>query len=184
MKCMKYYAVFVMGCLFLLIILTGCTSKPPAVASATPEPISSVTVVVSTAAPTTSIATAQPSPTPIIDPTLLGPWRLKSMVVQGGTAFTFPMNVQITATFDNQGRITGYGGCNNYNTNYVLSGKQLFNGMGISVGPIASTRMFCADSSDTETTYLQILGKAQAYVVNGNDLTITDNLNSSLVFMR
>ncbi|MCU0631265.1 MAG: META domain-containing protein [Methanoregulaceae archaeon] len=167
---MKVITACSIACLVLVVMIAGCTSVP-SVQPATP-------------APTSSVIVSTPSPTPVSDPTLQGTWNLKSMVLQGGSAFTFPTNVQITATFDNQGNLGGYAGCNNYNAKYTLSGQQLYTGMGISIGPITSTQKYCADTSDTETTYLQVLQTAKTYTVNGDGLTITNNLNSMLVYKR
>jgi heat shock protein HslJ len=171
-KSMKVITACSVVCLFLVVMLAGCTSTT-SVQPLTPAPTASV--IVSTPVPTSA---------PVTDPTLLGTWNLKSMVLQGGTAFTFPTGVQITATFDNQGNIMGFAGCNNYNAQYTLSGQQLYTGMGITIGPIVSTKKYCAETSDTETTYLQILQKAKTYTVNGNGLTITDNLNNMLVYQK
>jgi heat shock protein HslJ len=171
-KSMKVITACSIACLVLVVMLAGCTSTTSV------QPL--------TPAPTTSVMVSTPAPTsvPVTDPTLLGTWNLKSMVLQGGTAFTFPTNTQITATFDNQGNVVGFAGCNNYNAQYTLSGQQLYTGMGITIGPIVSTKKYCADTSDTETTYLQILQKAITYTVNGDGLTITDNINSMLVYNR
>jgi heat shock protein HslJ len=167
---MKVITACSIACLVLVVIIAGCTSIP-SVQPATP-------------APTSSVVVSTPSPTPVSDPTLLGTWNLKSMVLQGGSAFTFPTNAKITATFDSSGNVVGFSGCNNYNAMYTLSGQQLYTGMGITIGPITSTKMYCADMSDTETTYLQILQSAKTYTVNGDGLTITNNLNSMLVYQR
>ncbi len=169
---MKVITACSIACVVLVVMIAGCTSIP-SVQPATPAPTSSVIVF-----------TPAPTPVTVTDPTLEGTWNLKSMVLQGGTAFTFPSNVQITATFDNQGNVVGFAGCNNYNAQYTLSGQQLYTGMGMTIGPITSTQKFCADTSDTETTYLQVLQKAKTYTVNGDGLTITDILNSMLVYQR
>jgi len=167
---MKVITACSISCVVLLVMIAGCTSIP-SVQPATP-------------APTSSVIVSTPTPTPVTDPALLGTWNLKSMVLQGGSAFTFPTNAKITATFDNTGNMAGFAGCNNYNAGYTLSGQQLYTGMGISIGPITSTQMYCADMSDTENTYLQILQSAKTYTVNGDGLTITNNVNSMLVYQR
>lgn len=166
---MKVITACSLACLVLVVLMAGCTSVP-----------TSQTV---TQAPTSSVIVSTPAPTPVSDPALLGTWNLKSMVLQGGSAFTFPTNAQITATFDDQGNILGFAGCNNYNAKYTLSGQQLYTGMGITIGPITSTQMACS-LSDTETTYLQVLQSAKTYTVNNDGLTITNNLNSMLVYKR
>ena len=66
----------------------------------------------------------------------------------------------------------------------LFPASRLYTGMGMSIGPITSTKKFCEGASDTETTYLQILQNARTYTVNGNGLTITNNLNSMLVYQR
>ncbi len=167
---MKAITACSFACVVFVIMVAGCTGIP-LVQPATP-------------APTSSVIVSAPAPTPVKDPTLSGTWNLKSMVLQGGTAFTYPTNAQITATFDNQGNVAGFAGCNNYNARYTLSGQQLYTGMGISIGPVVSMRKFCTDMGNTETTYIQIFEKAVTYTVNGDGLTITDSLNNMLVYKR
>ena len=154
--------------------MAGCTSQPAPAQVVTPVP----TVVSTTLNPT-------PVPVPIADPTLIGTWYLKMIGEQGGTAPVQIMNPQITAVFTNQSGIYGFSGCNNYNGQYTLTGQVLPNGKGITISPMVSTLMYCADTANTETTYLQILQAAKSYTVNVNqELTITDNLGSVLVYQR
>ena len=171
---MKILTACVIVCTFLVIVMAGCTSQPAPAPVVTPVP---------TAVPTTLNPT--PVPTPITDPTLLGTWYLKMIGEQGGTAPVQIMSPQITVVFTNQSGIYGFSGCNNYNGQYTLTGQVLPNGKGITIGPLASTLMYCADTANTETTYLQILQAAKSYTVNVNqELTITDNLGSVLVYQR
>ncbi|MEI7433979.1 MAG: META domain-containing protein [Methanomicrobiales archaeon] len=171
---MKILTACVILCTFLVIMMAGCTSQPATAPVVTPVP----TAVPATINPT-------PSPAPITDPTLPGTWYLKMMGEQGGTAPVQIMSPQITAVFTNQSGIYGFSGCNNYNGQYTLTGQVLPNGKGITIGPLASTMMYCADTANTETTYLQILQAAKSYTVNVNqELTITDNLGSVLVYQR
>ena len=60
--------------------------------------------------------------TPLTDPALTGSWTLKGIMVGAGTSSTIP-STQITLTFKNDGTLNGFGGCNNYNANYVLTGR-------------------------------------------------------------
>lgn len=171
---MKILTACVIVCTFLVIMMAGCTSQPAPAPVVTPVP---------TAVPTTLNPT--PAPVPIADPTLVGTWYLKMIGEQGGTAPVQIMSPQITAVFTSQSGIYGFSGCNNYNGQYTLTGQVLPNGKGITIGPLASTLMYCADTANTETTYLQILQAAKSYVVNVNqELTITDNLGSVLVYQR
>jgi len=169
---MKTLAVCVCICAFLLILVSGCTS-PPATKPATMTP---------TAIPATINQT--PVPTALTDPALLGTWYLKAIGEQGGTAPVQVMNSQIAAIFNGQ-NISGFSGCNNYGGPYTLTGQVLPDGKGITIGPLTSTLMYCADTAKTETTYLQILQAAKSYTVNVNqELTITSSIGSSLIYQR
>ncbi len=170
---MKILTVCVIAVAFLVILMAGCSSQP---GPATPVP---------TTIPVMTNPTLPPTPAPVTDPTLSGTWYLKMMGEQGGTAPVDIMNTQITVIFSSPSTIAGFSGCNNYNGQYTLTGQVLPNGKGIIVGPLAVTMKPCTDVANTETTYLQILQAAKSYVVNVNqELTITDNLGSVLVYQR
>lgn len=170
---MKILTACVVSCVFLLVLMAGCTSQPVS-KQATPG----TTAVPATINPTPSSAQVQ-------DPSLVGTWYLKMMAEQGGPALVDMMSPQITAVFTNQSNVIGFSGCNNYNGHYTLTGQGLSNGGGISIGPLASTTMYCANSTKTETTYLQILQAAETYTVNGNqELTISDNSGNTLVYQK
>jgi heat shock protein HslJ len=75
----------------------------------------------------------------------------------------------ITAKFGGDGTLSGNGGCNNYNGTYTVTAKQ------IKIGPLASTRMFCADPEgvmDQEALYLAALQTADTYKVEGTKLEL------------
>lgn len=75
----------------------------------------------------------------------------------------------ITVTFDANGGLTGFAGCNNYMANYTLTQGTL------SIGPGVSTRKFCAQPEGLmaqETAYLQALETTAAYTITGNTLTL------------
>jgi heat shock protein HslJ len=73
--------------------------------------------------------------------------------------------------------LNGFGGCNNY------SGSWKANGQGLTIGPIAATRMFCADTADLETQYFTALSSVSRWSVSGNQMLL-DYDNGSLVFTR
>jgi heat shock protein HslJ len=168
---MKTVVFCLFVCVCIGVLAAGCTTAPVT------QPVTAVppATIVSTPVPTTSIT----------DPALVGTWYLKAMTGPGGANPVQTMNVQITATFTAQGAVGGSGGCNNYNGGYTLTGQVLPNGKGITIGPVVSTMMYCADKSNTEQTYLQILQGAVAYTVNTNgQLTITSNAGSLLVYEK
>lgn len=67
-------------------------------------------------------------------------------------------------TLDVEGeRISGSAGCNRY------SGRFLRDAVGITVGPLAATRMACAPAlMAQETRFLKLLGGATGYLVRGD----------------
>jgi len=167
---MKFWTACTIIGIAITVFVAGCSS---------PIPVST---------PLTPVPTVTPIPTPVPqqavnDPLLLGTWNLKVMSIQAGTVPTIPGS-QITIAFYDQGTLSGFAGCNNYNGPYMLTGSILPSGKSISIGPIISTQNFCAGSSDTEATYTSILQKATSYTVNGDGLTITDNLNNKLIYQR
>jgi heat shock protein HslJ len=75
----------------------------------------------------------------------------------------------ITANFGVDGTLSGNGGCNKYNGTYTATGKQ------IKIGPLASTRMACANPAgimDQEALYLAALQTASTYKVEGTSLEL------------
>ncbi len=62
--------------------------------------------------------------------------------------------VDVTAVFDTRGKLSGNGGCNNYNGPYTVDGEK------IKIGPLASTKMTCEQAvMDQESAYLAALGQ-------------------------
>jgi heat shock protein HslJ len=104
------------------------------------------------------------------------------MGIQDGTAVIRPDSAEITLTFSTDGTVSGNGGCNNYNGPFTLSGEATPKGKGISIGPLSSTKMFCQAYSEQETTYLNILQKAMAYTMDGNQLSITATTGDVLIY--
>jgi heat shock protein HslJ/membrane-bound inhibitor of C-type lysozyme len=83
-----------------------------------------------------------------------GEWRLA--VLDGDAVPSAP---EITLVFFADGQVAGRGGCNSYSGRYTLSGE------GLSVGPIAATKMMCLDEGvmAREARFLDILGKAARF---------------------
>jgi heat shock protein HslJ len=75
----------------------------------------------------------------------------------------------ITASFGQDGTLSGNAGCNDYNGTYTVTGNQIV------IGPLASTRMFCNDPvgvMDQEAQYLAALATAATYQVEGTVLEL------------
>jgi heat shock protein HslJ len=78
---------------------------------------------------------------------------------------------QITASFNVDGRISGFGGCNDYNTTYQVEGNE------ITIGPILSTQKECSDPDgvmEQEGKYLKALETADTYRNLGIVLNLLD----------
>jgi heat shock protein HslJ len=75
----------------------------------------------------------------------------------------------LTASFGKDGNLSGNAGCNNYNGSYTVNGNQ------ITIGPLASTMMFCeepAGTMDQEAQYLAALQTATTYQIENNTLEL------------
>lgn len=174
---MRQIGIAVVITALVLVFLTGCTST-------TPEPVSTP---VATSAPSTPVPTAQEETVqaPTTDSALEGPWYLKLMSDQNGTAPVQMISPEMMIQFEPDGQVFGNSGCNTYNANYSLTGETLPDGKGIAFGPLVSTKKYCADSGETETVYLEILQGSVSYLVNVNEeLTLTDTLGNALVYQR
>jgi heat shock protein HslJ len=78
---------------------------------------------------------------------------------------------EITALFDDDGKLSGSAGCNGYTAGYEI------NGDAIEIGPVAATRKMCARPEgimEQEHAYLAALGSAVTYRIKGNELTLID----------
>ncbi len=66
------------------------------------------------------------------------------------------------------GRVTGFGGCNQ------LTGSYSVDGSSIGFSEIASTMMACADGADTERTFSEALANARSWRMIGEHLDLFD----------
>lgn len=163
-----HFVVFGLA-VILLLCASGCTSPAPVPPAATPAPV------------TTEVpATVTTMPVPY---ELTGSWVLTQMAIQKGTAILEPVG-EITLTINNDRTLTGYGGCNNYNAVYTLTGNMTRSGDGMTVGPISSTKKNCATMSQQENTYYEVLGDTSAYVVQGGRLSLTGSSGNVLIYLR
>jgi heat shock protein HslJ len=76
----------------------------------------------------------------------------------------------ITATFDSDDVLSGFGGCNSYTSTWTTTDPD-----GLTIGPIGSTLKACEqDLMDTEQQYFAALGNVATYQLEGNQLTLRD----------
>ena len=88
---------------------------------------------------------------------LVGDWEITGYLNADKSAFVSALggDAAPTASFAEDGTVSGNAGCNTYNGPWTQSDDRT----DISVGPLASTRMACADqdANDQETSLLQAL---------------------------
>jgi len=166
---MKPILVLTCAALFVAVLVAGCTTPAPATAPVTTVPV-----------PATTVRTA--TPTPLSDPALAGTWNLKGGMVGGGSMPVIATNAQPTIIFNSDGTLSGYTGCNNYFGSYTLTGETTKFGKSISISDIGSTKMYCADISDNEMSYLNLLRTTMAYSITNNKMLLTTDTRNQLSY--
>jgi heat shock protein HslJ len=170
---MKSLLFLVCAVLFVGILVAGCTTQTPVPTPTTvPTPVPTTLATVATTAP------------PLTDPALTGTWTYKgAMFASGSAKMPVISNTQsITLTFNNDGTFAGFGGCNNYNGGYTLGGKTTDFGKTITLGPIATTQKFCADTSDFESTYLKVLQQTVTYSPTSNTMILRTSYGDQISY--
>lgn len=132
----------------------------------------------------TTLITPAPTAGALVDQALLGTWYLAAMTKPEGALPIETMSVQMDAVFTQDGALSGFSGCNHFSGQYILTGEMLPDGKGMQIGPLVSTLMYCKDTGDLESQYLEILQDASSYEITGSQLVITSELGSSLVYHR
>jgi heat shock protein HslJ len=96
-------------------------------------------------------------------------WMLISYLDQAGDLVDALPGTNTTALFQ-EGQVNGNAGCNGYFGSYEVEGANL------SIGPLASTEMFCVSPPgvmDQETAYLAALNSAASYTIDQDQLHIS-----------
>ena len=165
---MKKIAILLFIFIIAAVIIAGCTTPTPA-----PQPAPATL-------PPTVIVTATPAPS-ALPAQLTRNWVLTTMAIQDGTGVTHP-TTEISLTFNPDGSLTGYDGCNNYFGSSTLTGMTTPKGNGMTISNIASSKKYCETLAQQETVYLAILGKTMAYNVDGNQLSMTATTGDVLIY--
>jgi len=102
-------------------------------------------------------------------------WQLQTLGASRALA-----QAQPTLEFARPDKVSGSGSCNRFNGSVTVSGKS------ITFGPLASTRMACADAiNQQESLYFKALAQAQWFTIGGTTLTLyTRAMDEPLVFSR
>ena len=100
------------------------------------------------------------------------PWLALFYAGPGPAGRLLPVlpDTEVTATFQ-RGVVSGAAGCNSYSAGYSLAGGP----DALRIGPVAATRMACAEPPgvmEQEAAYLGALPTAQSYRFEGPDLVL------------
>ena len=98
----------------------------------------------------------------------VGDWEATS--IQTGDALASPLpGTTITATFADDGTLSGSSGCNQYTGSYTLDGGE------IEIGPLVATKKACAAPEgvmEQEAAYLAVLPTATHFRLDGQSLAL------------
>jgi heat shock protein HslJ len=162
---MKVVYLTCIGLLVLALLATGCTSQPSQI-PATPA---------ATAAPTAAATTAAAIP-----PTLAGTtWTLGWFDNTNGVWSKVAEGSSITATFLNEGRVTGSGGCNGYSANFHLGDSPR-----IYIERPKVTERKCQTPTGVmsqESYFFTDLEWAESYSITNGQLLIFDKANKKIL---
>jgi len=108
-----------------------------------------------------------------------GTWKLVSHG-SGSNQIPAAADVGTSIEFDNEGRMSGNVGCNNFGSDYTVDGDT------IQLGIVMSTEMFCEGPvGGQESAVLSVMQETISFVLDGNVMTITSsNGDASIVLER
>ena len=75
---------------------------------------------------------------------------------------------EATIRFQTEGRVSGFTGCNRFSGSYTLEGRLLH------FGPLATTRMACADDQGVEGDYMKALEATRQFQIHRGTLDLLD----------
>jgi len=164
---MKHLTIICIGLLLLAVIITGCTSKP-AQAPASPA---------ATATPAQTTATIPATPSATLTSTT---WKLAWFDDTKGVWSKVAEGSTITATFLNEGRVTGSGGCNGYSEDYQLGNESRI----WFRRPVVPEKHLCQTPTGVmsqESYYFTDLENAETYSITNGQLLIFDRSNRKIL---
>jgi heat shock protein HslJ len=101
-------------------------------------------------------------------------WKLKTM---NGNELNLSSVKEISLVFDKAGKISGFGGCNNYFGTYTSAGDML------TFSDIGSTKMAC-DDMGIESNYFNLIKKTDKYKAANGVLTLYSSGSAVLLFEK
>ena len=107
-----------------------------------------------------------------------GSWRATG-ILEGDAFKSLVAGTEITATFGEDGTLTGSAGCNRYQSRYVVD-----RGQELTIELPLATKSYCAAPKGVmiqEQTFLALLSRALRFHVDGRMLVLTDGVGKRLV---
>jgi len=102
-------------------------------------------------------------------------WDLDS-IYSGDTVSSVVAGSQVTMALADDGSVSGSAGCNTYSGTYSLDGDAL------SFGPLASTKMVCAeDVMAQEAAFIDAMSRVSSSEIEGTGLTLLDASGAPLL---
>jgi heat shock protein HslJ len=162
---MKKLFLLILGIVMLMVCFAGCTSQP-ATSPTTQAPVATQLPVV-----TQPIASQS---------SIVGVWDLVSYNNGKGAIQTVIQGSQTTADFRADWKLSGSGGCNQYNAQYTTTASN-----GITITQPVTTLMACAEPvMQQETQYLSLLQQATKYEISGDQLTLSDKNGTKILIYK
>ena len=92
-------------------------------------------------------------------------WKMMSVKANNDAELLIPPVEKVpTLKIDADGKASGFAGCNRFN------GPVTLNGNGINFGNLAATMMFCAETMNVETAFMQALREVDTYTIENGTL--------------
>lgn len=109
---------------------------------------------------------------------LEGEWKLVSYGNASNPTIAFP-NVDTSINFGTENQFGGNVGCNTFGGEYQLNGNQ------VTFSGIFSTMMFCEETIEQETVFLNIVSEqALHFELSGNQLTLSSQDGSVVIVLE
>lgn len=111
---------------------------------------------------------------------LAGTWDVMGYNNGKGGVVSIKIGSALIVVMDDAGRLSGSSGCNTYTGSYTVSGTT------IAIGPLASTRMMCADADvmTQEQLFLKALQAGAKIELRGDDLRLRNATGATQVRLK
>lgn len=110
----------------------------------------------------------------VIDDLMDKEWKLETLKIQGQSYAQ--ADQPPTMTFTEEGRITGFAGCNRYFGSYTIDGRT------IACHGIGTTKMFCDDTMGLEDNFLKVISLPMRALFSNGKLILNADQGAQMIF--